>query len=742
MRTIYKHKLKELNMTNIATPSGKVANPALLSNAQTYAAAGARVLPLKHCTKIPAINDWTHKATTDQVTISKWFSTGGSNLGIAMGEWQHTATTGTYLVCIDLDRHEPEHDGVALWQQLVDTHGTMGTPFIADTATGGMHLVYQSKTPLTNERGQLPRGIDVRGVGGQIMVEPSVHPDNGKSPKWRIGAKWGTELPGLIPSWLVDIVLAKPEPLTSAPQPAREPHLRVVGDSLRPGDIYNNANTWQQTLATFGWSCVESKGTNSFWARPGKPATKDTHSAKLSHDAGAHGVFTVFSTNAPQELLQSKFLTATGGHYKFASPFDFVAAMKYGGDHKLAAQHIGAQQLDKLMQPRPQQPATHTGKPLDIVQTQAHSDQATQDNDQPVPGHSYVLQPLSELIGVPYEPRVPTRLMMSTGRGLFYDNADNLIASSSGTLKSWLSVLTGLQQIQQGKHVVVIDYEMNMRDWFTRFVALGATNTELALVHYCAPDEPLRYLSMGTEQPMVALSVMRDQIARVADMPGGLAWVIIDGVTNAMTQSNLKLLDNTEIAKFWELLPKQIVKTTGAGVGLNDHVPKNATGDAVLPIGGQHKVATTSGAAHTLRATSLLSRQPLNVGVVIFKCIKDRHGEIGQGREIAQAVFTPQANGKMSAVVEPYTGEHADRQSTKDTKLLETLAEITARGDRGTLNKIANMSAMDKRDLKEQLKNLQAQGKVQNYGTGTNHDWQKVPQDNVLPLSSELPGMG
>ena len=416
--------------------------------------------------------------------------------------------------------------------------------------------------------------------------------------------------------------------------------------------------------------------------------------------------------------------------------------MKYGGDHKLAAQQIGAQQLDKLMQPRTQQPATHTGKPLDIVQTQAHSDQATQDNDQPVPGHSYMLQPLSELIGVPYEPRVPTRLIMSTGRGLFYDNADNLIASSSGTLKSWLSVLTGLQQIQQGKHVVVIDYEMNMRDWFTRFVALGATNTELALVHYCAPDEPLRYLSMGTEQPLVALSVMRDQIARVADMSGGLAWVIIDGVTNAMTQSNLKLLDNTEIAKFWELLPKQIVKTTGAGVGLNDHVPKNATGDAVLPIGGQHKMATTSGAAHTLRATSVLSRQPLNAGVVIFKCIKDRHGEIGQGREVAQAVFTPQPNGKISAVIEPYTGEYADRISTKELKLLDAITEITARGDRGTLNKIANMSATDKRDLTARLQNLQAQGKVQNYGTGTNHNWQAVPQDNVLPLSSELPGMG
>jgi hypothetical protein len=739
-------------MTIIATNVAQSRNPALLNNATTYAQAGVRVLPLKQGQKVPAIHDWPNKATTDQAQIKKWFS-GSSvfNLGLAMGEWAQTATNGTWLVCIDLDRHEPEHDGVALFDQLVATHGTMGEPFIADTATGGMHLVYQTNVQLTNERGQLPRGIDVRGTGGQIMAEPSVHPQNGQTPKWRISAKWATHSPGLIPGWLLQIIQAQPEQIT-------QPHLRVVGDdttatssaqsrtlsSARPGDIYNDTHTWDSVLASYGWQCVEqSSGTHgrkSFYARPGKPAIKDQHSAVLAHDTGAHGVLTVFSTNAPTELLQAKFTTATGGHYKFASPFDFYTAMQHGGDHKQAAKHVGAQvrQLEPTTKPAP----------LATVHTNGHNpgeplptDQANMQTPEPI-GNSYSLRPLSELIGVPHEPRTPNRLLMTTGNGLMYDNADNLVASASGTMKSWLSALTCLQQIQQGRQVVVIDYEMQMRDWFTRFTALGATHTELALVHYCAPDEPLRHAAFGDEFAQPAAQVLSEQVARIAELPGGLAWVVIDGVTNAMTQNNLKLLDNTDIAKFYEILPKLIIRLTGAGVGLNDHVPKNAQGDAVLPIGGQHKVATTSGAAHVLRADRFMSRAPLTPGVVVFKCVKDRHGEIGQGREVAQAIFTPHQNGTVSAVVEPYTGEHTDRVSTKELKILQTLREIAATGHPCTLNKIANVGALDKANLSGHLKQMAAHGKIRNYGTDKNHDWRETPHDNGVALATDDSTLG
>ena len=166
---------------------------------------------------------------------------------------------------------------------------------------------------------------------------------------------------------------------------------------------------------------------------------------------------------------------------------------------------------------------------------------------QPDFGHTYKLRDMSELIGVPHTPRLPDRLMMTTGRGLYYSDADNITSSGSGTMKSWLSAYTCLHQIQQGKHVVVIDYEMQMRDWFTRFQLLGATDTELKLVHYCAPDEQLQYVHMGATVRTPAHKVVSDEVARVSELPGGLAWVVIDGITNAMTQNNLKLLDRKSV---------------------------------------------------------------------------------------------------------------------------------------------------------------------------------------------------
>ncbi len=702
--------------------------PKTLEIALIYAQAGVRVLPLKPRSKVANLNGWPTNATTNLDQITKWFDNTQNNLGLAMGEWAHTATDHTYLVCIDLDTHDTNANGVANWQQLVNEHGEHGEPFMADTATGGQHLVYVSPVPLGNERGALPGGIDVRGVGGYIMAEPSTHPDNGKKPKWRANASWPTAKPGLIPQWVLDIIQTKPEQVQRTAPP--EQHLRALNDHTRPGDIYNSTTTWDKELTKHGWQFVETKsdthGRKDFYARPGKPATKDAHSAVLACNEGQHGVLTVFSTNAPTQLQRADHRTNTGDHYKFTSPFDFNACMNFGGDYNQAAQALGAEQrpqqqreIDRLM---------GTNKAIKPQLTVVNSDTDTTQTDQPDFGHTYKLRDMSELIGVPHIPRLPDRLMMTTGRGLYYSDADNITSSGSGTMKSWLSAYTCLQQIQQGKHVVVIDYEMQMRDWFTRFQLLGATDTELKLVHYCAPDEHLQYVSMGATIRTDAHKVVSDEVARISELPGGLAWVVIDGITNAMTQNNLKLLDNTDVAKFWDLLPKQIVKLTGAGVGANDHIAKG-TNDNPTPIGAQHKIANTSGAAHMLTPNKFLSKQPLTQGVVVFSCIKDRHGEIGQGRKVAQAIFTPQTNGQIHAVVEPYTGEHEQRESNTEQKLLDTIADLNKAGTRASLNKIEQIHPGNKTTIKNKLLNLAGQGKVRNNGTETNMDWHTVNND-------------
>ena len=715
-------------MTTLTQLSGEANHPAhqTLELAAIYARAGVRVLPLTYKTKAACLNDWVNKATTDQNQITKWFGNGTAyNLGMAMGVWAHTETDKTYLVCVDIDTAN-DKNGLQNWQQLVaDNGGNIGEPFIQDTATGGLHLVYAVPVKLTNETGALPEHIDVRGHGGYIMTEPSVHPivETTKH-KWRAGSSWPTAKPGLMPQWLLDIITTKPEPIQRTA--TTEPRLRALGDAPRPGDIYNNANTWPQVLGTYGWQLVEQKGDKTYWARPGKPATRDAHSAVLAHDAGEYGVLTVFSTSAPRELMRSDHRTDTGGHYKFTNPFDFYACMQHEGDHKRAAQMFGAEvrkqqqpDIDRLM-------GTATKPHLTVVNADTKTEQPT---NEPKTGHTWVLRDMSELVGVPYEPVLPDRLLMTNGRGLAYSGEDNLFAGASGVMKSWVQAVACLQQIQLGKHVVIIDYEMTMHKWFMRLQMLGATDAEMKLVHYCRPNEALQYYEFNQLKISPAENQMRTELARISELPGGIGWIVIDGITAAMTQHNLKLIDNTDTARFWDMLPKQVVRLTNAGVGSNDHIAKGAN-DNPSPLGAQHKIAATSGAAHTLKAASHLSRYPiLHQGVVVFSCIKDRHGEIGQGKIVAQAVFTPLDNGLIRAVVEPYTGEHQQVQSTKDAKLIAEIKKLNIEGVQASQNTVLKCVGGHKETLKQRLLHLESKGTLRNIGTDKNMNWQVVQND-------------
>lgn len=692
--------------------------------AKTYAQAGARVLPLRPQSKAPALSNWPNAASRDPQQIADWFDNSQANLGIAMGAW---AKMGTYLVCIDLDTHDPAANGVQAWQELVEQHGgDQGQPFVADTATGGQHLLYQSPVPLTNERGNLPPGIDVRGVGGQIMAQPSVHPANGKTPQWRNPEAWQHDKPGLLPQWVLDIIQA-PTTVPAAPPEYRKP-LSQSGDT-RPGDEYNRTHTWQQVLAADRWTELG----NNAWLRPGKAVERNqAPSAVLYPEYGEHGVLVVFSTNAPANLCQPQFATTTGGHYKLTSPWAYEVAQRYGGDFAAAARDYGREQRQAderyLSQVAGVEPTE--GNPLLT--------------DEPERGHTWVLRPLSDLVGVNFAPVVPRLLHYDNqDNGLLYGNAHNLLAAPSGVGKSWLLGITCLQEIRRGHHVVIVDYEMQMRNWFDRLRALGATDTELGLVHYCQPDEAMHQMLSYNQHGMVMPVVQRfaSELQRISEL-GTLSFVAIDGVTNAMTANSLKLLDNQDIAEFWRILPEHIVRLTGAGVALNDHVPKNAKGDTVMPLGGQHKVANTSGSAFTARAASYLSRKPApRDGVIVLRCIKDRHGEVGQQHsEVAQVVLSPKHNGRIDWQVLAYSNDAASAANFERDKVLQAVVELCEQRVQGSLNQVVTHSGVsNKTTCSNHLQVLAAEGRIYNAGSQKSQDWK--PQQ-VAGLQYDADDMG
>jgi hypothetical protein len=149
---------------------------------------------------------WQEKGSTEEDQIRKWWDSYPTALpAIVVGR--------AGLVVIDCDRHPGGNDGIKAFNRLLSANGgNLADVPITKTANGGAHLFFKQPKgePLGNGRGQLPDGIDVRGVGGFVIALGAVAPDgkrwqsvNGR-PLLADAFKTGT-IPEL-PQWLADII--------------------------------------------------------------------------------------------------------------------------------------------------------------------------------------------------------------------------------------------------------------------------------------------------------------------------------------------------------------------------------------------------------------------------------------------------------------------------------------------------------------------------------------------------------
>jgi hypothetical protein len=197
------------------------------------AARGWPVFPLRPGSKLPAIRDWEHRATTDPERIAAWWSRGPYNIGIACGP--------AGLVVLDLDAahgHQPPRG----WPEEV-THGRdvlrllareAGEPDPVDTYTvatpsGGEHRYFLAPSretggpELRNTTGDTGRGlgwhIDTRAAGGSITAAGSVRFIGHDLRRYR--ATNGRP-PAPLPDWLHD-ALSGPatDPAGRVPMPPR-----------------------------------------------------------------------------------------------------------------------------------------------------------------------------------------------------------------------------------------------------------------------------------------------------------------------------------------------------------------------------------------------------------------------------------------------------------------------------------------------------------------------------------------
>ena len=153
-------------------------------------------VPLKNGRKYPVAKNWQDRVWSDFTDKEKQGWTGyGVNCGRAG------------LVVIDCDRHDDSVDGVKNFHDLCDEHGfDPESTFAVSTPSGGRHYYFSRRgvdedVRISNSRGRLPDGVDVRGSGGQV-VGPGSRTSDGE---YRIVSEATQAL--RIPDWLLDVLL-------------------------------------------------------------------------------------------------------------------------------------------------------------------------------------------------------------------------------------------------------------------------------------------------------------------------------------------------------------------------------------------------------------------------------------------------------------------------------------------------------------------------------------------------------
>lgn len=285
----------------------------VLTNALAYAALGWRVVPIRPGEKRPPMTAWQNAATTDTETITNWW-TGlyrGHGLGIATGP-----ESGVWVLDVDVANGKVGDETLA---DLEDAYGALPETVEAITGSGGRHLFFAWPADIEIRAGAAVRlgdGLDVRGIGGQVVASPTVHA-NGQRYSWVDGHEPDVMAVADAPGWLLSMCEA-PEPVAPT-EPAT-----ATADDDGPAARFNAATSWPELLGRDGWTLhhVDRDG-EQHWTRPGKDRREGT-SATVGYKG--NDALKVFTSSVPGLEAERAY-----------SRFGYVAATRHGGDRSACA---------------------------------------------------------------------------------------------------------------------------------------------------------------------------------------------------------------------------------------------------------------------------------------------------------------------------------------------------------------------------------------------------------------------
>lgn len=640
-------------------------NPAL-DAALRYADYGLRVVPIKPGTKRPPLDEWQNQATTNIETIRLWWKNNPLyGVGVATGQYG-----SRWLFCLDVDmgtdpktgRTKEGDDSLA---DLETEHGELPTTVEGQSGSGGRHLWFWSPVEVTNDQaGKLGVDLDIRGVGGQIVCAPTMHPDTGRAYAWLVDQGFGETKVANAPPWLLNLLTS-----TANQEPRKDiPH---YDGPPRPGDRL--PYSWPQLLqpdgATFIGGRTDRRTSSAYelWARPGADHT----SATLYY--GGTDLLKVFSPNWPG-LTQGETYTR----------FGYYTATRHGGDYRAAARALAAEQND-------------TFDPWDLLGGRPTEESPPGQGQQGQTNVEWNWKP-ADLQGVYAAGLVrpqPTVLIRSDQAGLLYPSKTNTIFGASGGGKTWLIYIAAAQKIADGEHVLILDWEDDAVSYLSRMIALGLP-AELVIANST-------YYPIGT-------AAQKEDIERIDQLivERGTTFVGIDSTGEAIAAQGRDQDKDADVATWMGALPRRWARL-GPCVTMVDHMPHGGGRE----IGSQRKRAGVSGAAYEAIATEPFAKN--KPGTLTLKVAKDRGGNYAMGTEQAVIHFTPNEDGTvMGWDVQPGSGKHVNSKAKNlaeyEDRILEYLATLDG-GQAKTTEIRANVPG-DNAALTLALKALVSAGRV------------------------------